>query len=160
MSATPPTGTFRYSAPDHLLITNLIHRYAELVDSGDFDGLGALFAHGELHATDGPVRGADAVREHFASWVQLHDDGSPHTRHVTTNVIVEVADDAQTARARSYVTVLQYGPGGMLRPIFFVRYFDRFHRVDGEWAFASRRYVEPAAGPAEEHLKRDYRRSD
>jgi len=157
MPGTTPSGTPRYSAPDHLLITNLIHRYAELVDGGDFEGLGALFAHGELYATEGAVRGSAAVREHFASWVHLHEDGSPHTRHVTTNVIVEVADDAQTARARSYVTVLQYGPGGLLRPIFFVRYFDTFHRVEGEWAFASRRYVEPAAGPAEEHLKRDYR---
>lgn len=144
------------SQPDHLLITNLIHRYAELVDGADFPELGEMFAHGALHATDGPVRGAQAVREHFASWVRLHPDGSPHTRHITTNVIVEVADDAQTARARSYVTVLQYGPGNTLRPIFFVRYFDRFHRVEERWCFASRMFVEPASGPAEEHLLREY----
>lgn len=140
---------------DYQRITNLIHRYAELVDGGDFSGLGELFAHGSLQSPDGTLRGADAVREHFASWVHLHDDGSPHTRHLTTNVIVEIDDDARTARARSYVTVLQYGPGDTLRPIFFVRYVDAFHRVDGAWWFADRRFVEPASGPAQDHLLRD-----
>jgi hypothetical protein len=44
------------------------------------------------------------------------------------------------------------GPGKQLRPIFFCRYFDTFACTDGVWRFASRRYVEPAAGDASEHL--------
>ncbi len=67
--------------PAHVAITNLIHRYAELVDAADFDGLGEK-----------------------------------------------------------------------LRPIFICRYFDTFASTDGVWSFASRRYVEPAAGDASEHL--------
>ena len=141
--------------PDHVLITNLVYRYAELVDGADFDGLAELFSDAVLHTGGEPLRGAAAIRENFASWVRVYpDNGTPHTRHVTSNLIIEVADDAQTAEARSYVTVLQYGPGNTLAPIFFVRYFDEFHRVEGAWRFASRRYVEPASGPAEDHLLR------
>jgi len=39
----------------------------------------------------------------------------------------------------------------------FVRYFDEFRCVNGVWQFASRRFVEPASGPAEEHLLRELR---
>ena len=41
----------------------------------------------------------------WRSMVQLHD-GSPATKHVTTNVIGEVDDDGRAATARSYFTVL------------------------------------------------------
>lgn len=146
--------------PDHVLITNLVYRYAELVDSADFDGLGELFSDAVLHSGGEPLRGAAAIRQNFVDWVRVYpDNGTPHTRHITSNLIIEVAEpedggQAQTASARSYVTVLQYGPGNTLTPIFFVRYFDEFHRVDGDWRFASRRYVEPASGPADDHLLR------
>ena len=141
--------------PDHVLITNLVYLYAELVDSADFDGLGEMFSDAVLYAGGEPLRGAAAIRQNFVDWVRVYpDNGTPHTRHLTSNLIIDVAEDAQTATARSYVTVLQYGPGNTLTPIFFVRYFDEFHRVDGAWRFASRRYVEPAAGPAEDHLLR------
>jgi len=39
----------------------------------------------------------------------------------------------------------------------FVRYFDEFRCVNGVWQFASRRFVEPASRPAEEHLLRELR---
>ena len=121
--------------PDHVLITNLVYRYAELVDSADFDGLGELFSDAVLYSSGEPLRDTAAIRQNFVDWVRVYpDNGTPHTRHLTTTLIIEVADVAQTASARSYVTVLQYGPGNTLTPIFFVRYFDEFHRVDGAWA--------------------------
>ena len=42
--------------PAHVAITNLIHRYAELVDAADFDGLGEMFAEGELVTSAGTQR--------------------------------------------------------------------------------------------------------
>lgn len=144
----------------HVEITNLVHRYAELVDSGDWDGLVELFAHGELHGTGGVLRG-EAVRANFEA-VRLYPDGTPRTRHVTTNLIVEIDDQDTTATARSHVTVFQFTPadgspaaypvGATIAPIFLVRYHDRFHRIDGRWQFASRRFVDPVAGDISGHL--------
>ncbi|MDG3011653.1 nuclear transport factor 2 family protein [Rhodococcus sp. D2-41] len=154
-----------HAQPSHVEITNLVHRYAELVDSGDWDGLVELFAHGELHGSTGVLRG-DAVRTNFEA-VRLYPDGTPRTRHVTTNLIVEVHEDDATATARSHVTVFQFTPqsqspgaispgafpvGAAIAPIFLVRYHDRFHRVDGRWRFASRRFVDPVAGDISGHL--------
>ena len=42
----------------HVEIANLVYRYAELVDAGDYDGIGALFAQGGISAA-----GSDAVDE-------------------------------------------------------------------------------------------------
>ncbi len=47
--------------PGHIAIGNLIATYAELVDSGDFAGVGALLAEATFTGSSGTVRGRDAV---------------------------------------------------------------------------------------------------
>ena len=37
----------------HHAITGLMYRYTEAIDAGDFDGIGAIFAHGDL---DHPIK--------------------------------------------------------------------------------------------------------
>ena len=64
----------------------------------------------------------------FTSTTRRYPDGTPRTKHVTTNLIVEVDDDAGTATGRSYFTVLQAVPGLPLQPIVAGRYHDRFVR--------------------------------
>src|ERR1039457_7315483 len=71
--------------------------------------------------------------------VILYDDGTPKTKHLSTNISIEVDEDARTGTARSYFTVLQSLPGLRLQPIASGRYHDRFERHDGEWVFAERR---------------------
>src|SRR6185436_7798566 len=73
-------------------IERLLYMYAERLDAGDFAGVGALFADGEIRAGDqgSGIRGADAVRGLYAATVRLHGDGTPRTKHVTTNVVVDV----------------------------------------------------------------------
>ena len=39
--------------------------------------------------------------------VRLLDDGTPKTKHVTTNAIIEVDDDAGTATSRANYAVTQ-----------------------------------------------------
>jgi hypothetical protein len=46
----------------------------------------------------------------------VYDDGTPRTKHVTTNIAVEVDEEAGTALARSYFTVLQALPDLPLQP--------------------------------------------
>jgi hypothetical protein len=92
-------------------IENLIARYAELIDAGDSAAVGALLAEG----SGGPVTGAAAIEQMYHDMLVVYDDGTPKTRHVTTNTIIEL-DDA-TATARSAFTVIQATPGLPLQPI-------------------------------------------
>lgn len=96
-------------------ISNLIYTYAELIDAGDFDSVGELFAHGRICGVengppgtvfDGPVR----VREMYRSVVRLYEDGTPKTHHNTSNVRLDIDEDAGTARAASYYCVTQATP--------------------------------------------------
>ena len=131
-----------------------MYRYAEGIDAGDFAGVGALFADGEIRpAEDGPsIRGADAVRELYAATVRVYADGTPRTKHVTTNVVVEVDEAAGTATARSYFTVLQQLEDFPLQVIAAGRYSDTFVRVDDAWRFAIRRMHLDLAGDLRRHL--------
>jgi ketosteroid isomerase-like protein len=83
-------------------IKNLVYSYAELLDTGDLDGLGQLFEHAvvRVSGSEYELRGADAVRGLIEQTVRLYD-GIPRTKHVTTNLIVETDPDGLAASARS-----------------------------------------------------------
>ena len=95
-------------------ISDLMFRYAELFDTGQFDEFAALFEHGQWHKAE---PGAAAARQWITDNVRLHD-GLTRTKHVTTNVVVDVDEDAGTATASAYVTIFQALPGFPLQPIF------------------------------------------
>lgn len=135
-------------------IANLVGCYAERLDAGDLAGVAALFARAEYGLAGGDaVRGAGAVETLLSSQVQIHENGTPRTRHLTTNLIIEVEDGA-AGRARSTYTVLQYGPDRPLAPIVMGRYEDDF-RCDAEgWHFVSRRIHIDWVGDLGDHLKR------
>jgi uncharacterized protein (TIGR02246 family) len=142
-------------ARDHsaLAIENLIATYAALVDAGDFAGLGELFADG-LFGGDGDmvVRGRDAVEKVFRAMVRVYEDGTPRTKHVTTNIRIEVDDESGTAVSHSYVTVFQALPDMALQPIVAGRYRDVFERGGDVWRFAERRFTSDLVGDVSRHL--------
>jgi hypothetical protein len=72
---------------------------------------------------------------------------------VTTNVVIDLADDAATAR--SYYLVLQQTDDLPLQPIIAGRYHDRFERVGGVWRFADRLILTDLIGDLGHHLRRD-----
>src|ERR1700751_6175113 len=119
-------------------ITNLLYRYAECIDTGDLDGAAELFGHARIRVgAEETIEAAQLLRI-WKSLIVLHADGTPRTKHVTTNAIVEVDDDAGTASCRSYYTVLQQTEELPLQTIVTGRYHDRFERVEGQWRFCSR----------------------
>jgi 3-phenylpropionate/cinnamic acid dioxygenase small subunit len=134
-------------------IAALVYRYAELLDSGDLDGVAALFEH----ATWGSgtraerMRGAVQVRRMYDG-VILYDDGTPHTKHVITNLVIDHDDGSVDASARSYFTVLQAHDGG-LQPIIAGRYEDRFANVDGQWRFSERIIHPDLQGDLSHHMR-------
>lgn len=138
-------------------IEHLLYRYAEAIDAGDFAAVGELFRHGGIAGVggDGPTtlaEGADAVAAFYRSLVRLYDDGTPRTRHVTTNPIIEVDADAGVATSRSSYTVFQATDALPLQAIISGRYRDTFRRVDGTWWFASRTMLADLTGDLSQHL--------
>jgi len=80
-----------------------------------------------------------AIEKMFQDTLIVYADGTPRTRHIVTNVVIEVDEQAGTAVSRSYFTALQALPDLALQPIASGRYHDRFERHDGHWRFAERR---------------------
>ena len=130
-------------------ISDLMFRYAELFDTGRFDDFAALFEHGKWHKAD---PGAAAARKWIDDNVQLYD-GLTHTKHVTTNVVIDVDKVAGTARATAYVTIFQALPDFPLQPIFSGRYQDRLKRIDGRWWWSERAVVGDLYGDISRHVK-------
>ena len=133
-------------------ITALVMRYAERLDAGDLDGVAALFAHATWRspARAEPLRGAEQVRRAYDG-VLLYD-GIPATRHVVTNLVVEL-EPPDRARARSYFTVFQARPDLPLQAIICGRYHDAFERAGGAWRFADRLILPDLIGDLSRHLR-------
>jgi hypothetical protein len=134
-------------------IRNLLGRYCDVMDAGDFAEVGALFARGRLADEHGTVlaAGAEAIERFYAAGTQLHD-GSPRTKHLVTNTVVELGDADTTAIARSSYLVLQQVPGGPLQPIITGRYEDHL-AADGGWHFVERRFFVDLMGDLSQHLR-------
>jgi 3-phenylpropionate/cinnamic acid dioxygenase small subunit len=137
----------------HSAIQNLIATYAELVDDGDFAGVGILLADATFTGAAGSVSGRVAIEKMLRDNLIVYDDGTPRTKHVTTNIVIEVDEEAGTAVSRSYFTALQALPDFPLQPIVSGRYQDRFERGDGQWRFVERRVRTDLVGDASRHLR-------
>jgi 3-phenylpropionate/cinnamic acid dioxygenase small subunit len=138
---------------DVTAIANLISRYAELIDAGDFEAVADLLADAEVTAEGSShvTRGRDEVLALYTSTTRRYEDGTPRTRHLTTNLITEVEDDSATVR--SYFTVLQAVSDALtLQPIIAGRYRDRFVRSGGGWRFAARHITVDLVGDVSHHL--------
>ena len=134
-------------------IENLLYAYAERIDAGDLAGIGELFRNGRIEAAPGIVfEGADAVRGLYETSTRLHEDGTPRTRHVTTNVAVHVDRGAGTATSRAYYTVFQQTEALPLQPIIAGHYHDSFHRIDDTWWFDTRQMFVDLTGDLSHHL--------
>jgi len=153
MSASTTAAVPAGPPPSGRAIENLIATYAELVDNADFAGLGALLADATFTGSGAPVSGAIAIEQMFRDMLVVYDDGTPRTKHVTTNIIIDADEQAGTAAARSYVTVFQARSGLALQAIMSGRYQDRFVRRDGHWRFTERRVRIDLVGDLSGHLR-------
>jgi 3-phenylpropionate/cinnamic acid dioxygenase small subunit len=152
MPVSPPLPAA--DPPSYRAIENLIATYAELVDDGDFAGLGALLANATFTGASGPVSGRDAIEKMFQDTLIIYYDGTPRTRHITTNIAIEVDEQAGIATSRSYFTAMQALPELPLQPIASGRYHDRFRRRDDHWFFVQRYVRVDLVGDISRHLRR------
>ncbi len=136
----------------HEQIRNLLGTYCELMDAGDFDGLGSLLGQARLTDDKGReiARGGPAITSLWQAMVMLYD-GSPRTRHLVTGPVITVEGDAATSR--SSFTVLQQVTDGPLEPIAAGRYRDSFACMDSTWHFTERQFLLDQEGDVSRHLR-------
>ncbi|MFP6664206.1 MAG: nuclear transport factor 2 family protein [Deltaproteobacteria bacterium] len=139
------------------LIENLLYVYAERMDAGDFIGVADLFAHGRIEASPEAKRedaavGREGVLAMYRSAARLYEDGTPRTRHLISNAIIEVDDDEAHATARTSYMVFQQTEKLALQPIIGGHYHDTFHRPEGAWAFDTRIMFVDLVGDLSHHL--------
>ncbi len=140
----------------------MLYRYAELIDAGDFDGVGALLARSTFGGS-GPqgVSGADNIAKLFAATTRRYPEhgNTPRTRHLVLN------PHRRAERRRN---------GGL--PLHLLRHaghrdradtahrrrplLRQFGRDDGGWYFTERKVEIQMIGDVSAHLMVDPRSFD
>lgn len=142
-------------------ISKLIYTYAERIDEGDFAGVAEIFEHATLtfEGFGDAVSGRDAIEQLYAHTTRRYDDGTPKTKHVMTNVIIDLADSGIGASSRSYYTVLQAVPGEFaLQPVIAGRYRHTYEWVDDRWRIATMHVIIDLIGELGHHMLIDLKR--
>ena len=139
---------------DYRQIERLILLYPYHLDAGDFDAMGALFAHAVVYVGTEEVARRDpaAVSALWSRFVRIYPNGTPRTHHIATNVLID-PDGQDRARAHSYVLVVQDAPDHPLAAITAGDYLDRFEKVSGVWRFIERRVGNELFGDMSAHLR-------
>ena len=96
------------------------------------------------------MSGSGNIAGLFAMTTRRFDCGTPRTRHLVLNPIVEI--DGDSATARSTFCVVQATERVPLQPIAVGRYYDRFARDGGGWHFTARIADLEMVGDVSDHL--------
>lgn len=135
-------------------IANLLYTYAERIDAGDFTGAAALFDRAVIKLGEGRETDAAGLLAIWQQRIVLYPCGTPRTKHIVTNPIIEVDEAAGTATCRSVYTVLQQVGSGPVQIIAAGRYHDSFHCEAGAWHFTTRDLsLFDMAGELGQHLR-------
>jgi ketosteroid isomerase-like protein len=117
----------------------LVYRYASLIDFGEAEKVAELFApDGVWESPQGRLEGNSAIRDQF----RRRQDSQRRSRHVCTNVVIDVVDD-HTATGLTYFTLYRHdggedGPAPLDGPAMVGEYRDRFVRTEDGWRFLRR----------------------
>lgn len=147
-------------ASDYFAIQNLLNRYSEAVDQGRFDVVGEMFRHADVYfpgeETPSIRAGSGDFDKHLGAWTRVYPEtGTPRTRHLCTNLIIDF-DDETHARTRTYFAVFQGAPGLPLQPIITGSYHDRFEKAAEGWRFVERRELVGETGDLSAHLLQSF----
>jgi 3-phenylpropionate/cinnamic acid dioxygenase small subunit len=136
-------------------IMNLLYTYAERVDAGDFAGVAELLGNARVTDASGrlDLRGAAAVQRLYEATTRRYPDtGTPRTKHVISNPILDIDEARGTATCRSQYVVWQQTDTLPLQAIITGRYHHELERVDGRWRIAGHRFFVDQVGDVSQHL--------
>jgi 3-phenylpropionate/cinnamic acid dioxygenase small subunit len=113
-------------------ITELLARYAFLLDDHEFDAVGELFAPDARFGSPGSTHvGRDAIVANYRTLGEVY----PITLHEARGFVLEFRDDEH---ARGEVLGFSEQASDEHTVITSFRYDDEYVRLDGRWRFASR----------------------
>jgi len=131
-------------------IRNLLFHYCELMDAGDIEQVADMFSDGVIIGADGQqlAKGRDETLAMYRGGNRTErTSGGRRSKHVNTNVLVEVDEGNDTAIARSYwVLLVSTSTDEPVRAILAGRYHDQLARANDAWHFTERRYVVDLVG--------------
>jgi hypothetical protein len=135
---------------DYAEISSLLFRYAELLNTGQFDLVGELFAQGRVSVEGSPkvYVGAAEVAEMYRSTTSSENG----VDSLLFNSNVQVSIEGEQASAKSYFIAYHQRPGVIL-PVVGGRYRDRLSRIEGKWTFVERIMTIDLVGDLGSHLK-------
>ena len=118
-------------------IARLIHSYCHRLDEGDLDAVAAFFKDATWQispdlVTTGPTEKLAWLRRNTAAHKAYLGP-----QHLIGNVLIDVADDGQTARGMSYFVVSHLKEGSVQMGARG-RYEDSFAIRDNQWRFTHR----------------------
>lgn len=146
------------NADDYFAIQNLINRYFQKVDTGEFKSCGSLFANADVHYPKTGVtisRDPAAVAELMSSYVKLYGKPqSPLTRHHSGNMIIEALSPHE-ARAECSAIIFQGTPEFAFQAIAEASYNDTFAKSGDTWTFTRREISLTFMGEMKHHLSRE-----
>ena len=147
-------------AIDYFLIQNLLNRYSDAVDRGDFEAVGAMFQDADVYfpgdETPSIQSGSGEFGLQLHKWTRLYPEtGNPRTRHLCTNLIIDFDDDTH-ARCQSYFVVFQATEALPLQPIITGSYLDRLEKRGEDWRFTERRELVGQTGDLSAHLLQSF----
>lgn len=135
---------------DVAAVTELMTQYCDLIDCGDLAGCAALFEKGAWGIVGALAQGAAEVSAQLDN-VTLYD-GRPNTRHLISNVAINIDSSGQTATAKSCITVMQHVPDDFaMQAIFIGTYHDTFAKDGGAWYFVERAITPDLIGDMSRH---------
>jgi len=139
--------------------TALLSAYADAIDAGDFDLLADILADAVLESADGGVvaTGRDEVLRLYSATTRRHEDGTPRTAHLVSNVVVSGGAHNDQLLVSSRFCVMQATDKVPLQAVAVGRYADTLERSDGVWRFARRRMIPEFWGDISDHLMFDPR---
>jgi ketosteroid isomerase-like protein len=137
---------------DHWEISNLMARYAELLNLGQIDEVAELFRHGKITSEGNPTarEGTEEVAAMYRNSVRIPEK-FPDTLIFTTNLQIEVDGDRATGKA--YFLAMHQTERGVA-PVIAGRYHDEFRKIDGTWWFHHRHMIPDLSGDLSTHLVR------
>lgn len=140
---------------DETQIANLIFRCADYFDAGDFAAAAALFTRAQLCID----KNSDPIthEELLALWereIIVYADNTPKTKHLISNLNIDINRDTNTAVCHSYFTVIQGTELFAPQIIKSGRYIDSFALTDGAWHFVFRDCSQiDMLGDTKQHLR-------
>jgi 3-phenylpropionate/cinnamic acid dioxygenase small subunit len=116
---------------DRIAIMDLINEHGHRTDSGDFDGLAALFTENAVYDVSALGGGVLVGRVAFREAALALGDGNPVAHHVTNIVLREAADGEVRVRSKGFGVMADGSVGS-------VTYEDTVERTTVGWRIAHR----------------------